>query len=574
MIEKTHHGVIAFTKACYDYSQIYPPENPSVIRQFEFLLSTCLALIERDHGFNVEINANYLMVSGQYVEPKHINKSVIDWFVGHCLERKIHEVSFSDGLTKRELESFVQLFKTDARIFVNDSVACHILIPAGVEHIQINPQHLDDSFSAARPLSEPQADPIELTADAKTENRMFEPDLFISVDSGMSLRATVDEQLQHNEVWKVADFMANMRRHFASPKPEIQRLALSRYRIVLEAVVERGLDDVIHSVFKTFPQDLESITDEACLNIHMKSFSLLLDRYLKASFYPAVVFGLYALADNATKHPESEAQELLQQRLTPELLGDLLKAKSTNSRLDRNIKVLFNDAPLAISRALVHHLSVSEDKQDRRTVLNLLAAMGSNIHHELLRQLRLTLNSDEPWYLQRNILFVLAASPPHELAPILKEIMSNNMHRRVADQAYRCLFALNEPDLVEQGSRLMDGAKTGALSTFINIISSHQNDAYAPALIDLADRHTDDRIAAQAMAAVARIGGGTALTYLTGVLNESSILAKFKSKSRRVAAAQALLNSGHKTLLAALARFASDKDEQISLIAQKAKTML
>ncbi|MCB1043691.1 MAG: hypothetical protein KDC35_12170 [Acidobacteria bacterium] len=571
MIEKTHHGVIAFTKACFDYSQIYPAENPSVIRQFQFLLSGCQSLIERDGGLTLEVNAHFLMVNGQYVEPKHLNKAVIDWFVGHCMERKIAEVSMTAGLNKRELEAFVQLFKTDPLLFNDESVASRILVPAGVEHIQINASRLDNSFNAARPLAEQKTPELPVVEPQHTSN-MFEPDLFISQDSGSTLRARVNEQLQQKEVWKVVDFMANMRKHFHSKSPDVQRLALSRYRIVLEAVVERDLDEVVHSVFKTIPQDMEVLLDDASFNLHLNSLCLLLDRYLTQRFYPGIVFGFYTLASFAAQRPNTESEDRLRERLTPELMAELFKAKNTDTRLDRNIKVLFTERPTIICRTLIHHLGESEDKQERRTVLNVLSAMGSSIHDELVSSLRSAMNNQAPWYLQRNLLFVLAASPPESMTTTLKQLLEQPMHEKVADQAHRCLFALSDPELVDQGVKLIDQASNATLSTFLHIIGNAQNSAYAESLIDLAERQSDDRMALQVMTALAKTGSGHALTYLTGILQETSLLAKFKSGSRRLSAAQALSTSGHRTLMAALTRFKNDKDARVAALAQQMQT--
>ncbi len=572
MIEKPHQGVIAFTKACFDYSQIYPADNPSVMRQFGFLHRTCESMIERDGGLNIEVNAQYLMVNGQYIEPKNLNKTVIEWFVGHCMERKISEISVSNGVSKRELESFIQLFKTDPQLFINDSVANRILVPAGVEHIQINPSRIDDSFTSARPLATAAPKPETVT---QTEiQRMFEPDLFISVDSGATLKAQVEEQLDKKEIWKVADFMANMKRHFGSTSPDVRRLALSRYRIVIESVIAHGLDEVIHSVYKAIPGDLEAFGDDESFNLHLRSFCLLLDRYLEKQLYPAIIFGFHTLAGFAQSRIQTESELMLQERLTPELLSDLFKAKNADPRLDRNIKIMFFEHPHVICRSLLHHLGVSEDKQERRTVLNILSAMGVSIHEQLLASLREAISDKSPWYLRRNLLFILAASPPAELTPIIKQLLSDSLHAKVADQTYRCLFALQDPELVGKGQQLIESApRTSTLSTFINIIASNQNAAYGETLVELANRHNDERIVSQAMAALGKMGSGPALTYLTHVIQETSLLSKFRSTSRRISAAQALLNSGHRTLIAALARQINDKDDRVAQLAKQAKKL-
>ncbi|HEX5077275.1 MAG TPA: HEAT repeat domain-containing protein [Gemmatimonadaceae bacterium] len=215
------------------------------------------------------------------------------------------------------------------------------------------------------------------------------------------------------------------------------------------------------------------------------------------------------------------------------------------------------------AEALIDLLTSSDSLTDRRAYLAALAkirdAVPTLIH----------LLGDNRWYVVRNAVDLLGEMRAAEAENALLEVVTHREERvrRSAATALARLGTLRSVQAVEKmAADAVPEVRAHAAQGLGGVKSPRAVSVLARAL----DRETDTEVQAVILAALGRQATDEAVARLTQAAEPDGRLFKRKPTALRLAAVQALVEANTPAALAALQRFADDREREVRLVAARA----
>ena len=215
------------------------------------------------------------------------------------------------------------------------------------------------------------------------------------------------------------------------------------------------------------------------------------------------------------------------------------------------------------AEALIDLLTSSDSLTDRRAYLAALAkirdAVPTLIH----------LLGDNRWYVVRNAVDLLGEMRAAEAENALLEVVTHREERvrRSAATALARLGTLRSVQAVEKmAADAVPEVRAHAAQGLGGVKSPRAVSVLARAL----DRETDTEVQAVILAALGRQATDEAVARLAQAAEPDGRLFKRKPTALRLAAVQALVEANTPAALAALQRFADDREREVRLVAARA----
>jgi len=251
-------------------------------------------------------------------------------------------------------------------------------------------------------------------------------------------------------------------------------------------------------------------------------------------------------------------------RLTkPSLIRGMAGLLPRRRELRDSLQVVFTRLGSDAAEALIDLLTSSDSLTDRRAYLAVLAkirdAVPTLIH----------LLGDNRWYVVRNAIDLLGEMRAAEAENALLDVVTHREERvrRSAATALARLGTLRSIQAVEKmATDTVSEVRVHAVQGLGTVKSPRAVSALARAL----DRETDPEVQTVILAALGRQATDEAIARLTKAAEPEGRLFKRKPTALRLSAVQALAEANTPAALAALRRFADDKEREVRQAAVRA----
>ncbi|MDJ0839267.1 MAG: HEAT repeat domain-containing protein [Acidobacteriota bacterium] len=510
----------------------------------------------------IRLEGQIFSFNGYYLEPIQNREPVVKWLYDICTARRIYEIRLSDGFSELDLKCLLGVLHETPERFHDVSVARQMMVSASITRISVNPPSLEDSFNDIETTFNEER-PIPLAAPVEKE-----PELALSEKAREDLSRGIHDLLRQKNYPRVTNILRDMHFLLANEDRDERSRAYACYRVVVDALIEKRNDQLLYSVIKSMAKELVMCNEDDLIQIHLETFGRVLNFFRDRNFKP-VVFGLTALVALKEKRPnwEDYIDKKLSLLLEPHYLEALLTAGRVDPELRPYLTSFLEKAP-SIADYLLEALYASEDKYKRKLLLDALMRPGKKVYPDILRRLRMALADGAPWYVKRNLLFILATDPPAGLAEPLLQMWDNELHPKVRQLLERCLFSMDEDDCVERGIMLLNNGNPEDVTRYLHSIEAGRVKAYAPALIKLVRGHGLLKLRIKALTALGRMDDDKARDLLHHVVDDHKMgIARWKS-SLRCTAVRALADDPANHLF--LERYREDSDQAVRTAVESA----
>jgi hypothetical protein len=215
------------------------------------------------------------------------------------------------------------------------------------------------------------------------------------------------------------------------------------------------------------------------------------------------------------------------------------------------------------AEALIELLTTADSLTDRRAYLAALVkirdAVPTLIH----------LLGDNRWYVVRNAIDLLGEMRAPEAENALLEVV-NHREERVRRSAATALARLGTARSIQAVQQMLTDAVPEVRVHAVQGLASVKAPRAVGVLARALDRETDAEVQAVILAALGRQATDEAIARLTKAAEPDGRLFKRKPAALRVAAVQALAEANTPSALAALRRFADDRDREVRHAAVRA----
>ena len=215
------------------------------------------------------------------------------------------------------------------------------------------------------------------------------------------------------------------------------------------------------------------------------------------------------------------------------------------------------------AEALIDLLTLSDSLTDRRAYLAALAkirdAVPTLIH----------LLGDNRWYVVRNAIDLLGEMRAVEAESALLEV-ATHWEERVRRSVATAFSRLGAPRSIQAVEKMATDAVSEVRVHAVQGLGAVKSPRSVRALSRALDRETDPEVQAVILAALGRQATDEAVARLTKAAEPEGRLFKRKPTALRVSAVQALAEANTPAALAALRRFADDKDREVREAAVRA----
>jgi HEAT repeat protein len=208
------------------------------------------------------------------------------------------------------------------------------------------------------------------------------------------------------------------------------------------------------------------------------------------------------------------------------------------------------------AEALIDLLTSADSLTDRRAYLLLLAKMREAV------PTLMHLLGDNRWYVVRNAIDLLGEMRATEAENALLEV-ANHREERVRRSAATALARLGTPRAIQAVQHMLTDAVPEVRVHAVQGLGSVKSPRAVPVLSRALDGEADQEVQAVILAALGRQATDEAVARLTKAAEPEGRLFKRKPTALRVSAVQALAEANTPAALAAIRRFAEDKDRDV-----------
>ena len=251
-------------------------------------------------------------------------------------------------------------------------------------------------------------------------------------------------------------------------------------------------------------------------------------------------------------------------RLTkPTLIRGMAGLLPRRRELRDSLQVVFTRLGPDAAEALIDLLTSSDSLTDRRAYLAVLAKMRDAV------PTLIHLLGDNRWYVVRNAVDLLGEMRAAEAENALLDVVTHREERvrRSAATALARLGTLRSIQAVEKmATDPVPEVRVHAIQGLGSVKSPRAVSVLARAL----DHETDQEVQAVVLAALGRQATDEAVARLTKMAEPDGRLFKRKPTAVRIAAVQALVEANTPAALAALRRFANDRERDVRVAAARA----
>jgi HEAT repeat protein len=215
------------------------------------------------------------------------------------------------------------------------------------------------------------------------------------------------------------------------------------------------------------------------------------------------------------------------------------------------------------AEALIDLLTSSDSLTDRRAYLAALVKIRDAV------PTLMHLLGDTRWYVVRNAIDLLGEMRAAEAENALLEVVSHR-EERVRRSAATALARLGTLRSVQAVEKMATDAVPEVRAHAVQGLGSVKSTRAVGVLARALDRETDPEVQAVILAALGRQATDEAVARLTKTAEPDGRLFKRKPTALRLAAVQALAEANTPAALAALRRFADDKEREVRVAAVRA----
>jgi HEAT repeat protein len=208
------------------------------------------------------------------------------------------------------------------------------------------------------------------------------------------------------------------------------------------------------------------------------------------------------------------------------------------------------------AEVLIDLLTSADSLTDRRAYLALLAKMREAV------PTLMHLLGDNRWYVVRNAIDLLGEMRALESENALLEVATHR-EERVRRSVATALARLGTPRSIQAVQHMLTDAVPEVRVHAVQGLGSVRSARAVPVLARALDAETDQEVQAVILAALGRQGTEEAVARLTKAAEPDGRLFKRKPTALRVSAVQALAEANTAEALAAIRRFAEDKDRDV-----------
>jgi len=208
------------------------------------------------------------------------------------------------------------------------------------------------------------------------------------------------------------------------------------------------------------------------------------------------------------------------------------------------------------AEALIDLLTSADSLTDRRAYLAALAKMRDAV------PTLMHLLGDNRWYVVRNAIDLLGEMRAVEAENALLEV-ANHREERVRRSVATALARLGTPRSIQALQHMLTDAVPEVRVHAVQGLGSVKSLRAVPVLSRALDGETDQEVQAVILAALGRQATDEAVARLTKAAEPEGRLFKRKPTALRVSAVQALAEANTPAALAAIRRFAEDKDREV-----------
>jgi hypothetical protein len=208
------------------------------------------------------------------------------------------------------------------------------------------------------------------------------------------------------------------------------------------------------------------------------------------------------------------------------------------------------------AEVLIDLLTSADSLTDRRAYLAALAKMRDAV------PTLMHLLGDNRWYVVRNAIDLLGEMRATEAENALLEV-ANHREERVRRSVATALARLGTPRSIQTVQHMLGDAVPEVRVHAVQGLGSVKSPRAVPVLSRALDGETDPEVQAVILAALGRQATDEAVARLTKAAEPEGRLFKRKPTALRVSAVQALAEANTPAALAAIRRFAEDKDREV-----------
>ncbi|PIE89271.1 MAG: hypothetical protein CR997_12110 [Acidobacteria bacterium] len=573
--------IIPLLRSCAELASLYPRENPTVETKLaQFIERIHQTVGERDfltirfHEKNIEIN-DHKLTNNQLQRPQSL------WLMKLALRSHFDEMTISHKINKDIIFQFGRILQDASQKRIPFQELQERMAKECANTIQIfHPADTVRASTTTGRVSQPKSglEPVQSEQEPnykgqlKPTQQVSEQRLFqLAEQDRRMLSSFILEQLKQNNQARLLQNLISMLKDMQVFDTETAWLGANSldYSIDILVQLNRGgilvkLGNEILAVLPGLPRDdiFGQAIEEIVTIMKYCRESQLLAPYLNA---------VMSFTEISKLQPESRKNKILAavfRLMDRRFTSFLLTQTPPNHPLRNQIDKLFQYHVAELAESLFSVLFFSENREERRKILNYLTQAGPTIQPLIMNQLRESVKRQSPWYVKRNLLFLFCIYPSKELGPLIEEL-ENEPHPRLQEQLLQACLRLKGPKAVEYGVKALSRKPSEQVLHALKVIAKTKNKAYDQVLIDHFSKITDEGQKTRIMEVLAVLDTAKTRRFFEEILTAKKIMTLKYSDTLRIEATKSLYQSSDKSLYKLFHSLKEDRLQMVRFWSQK-----
>ena len=576
--------IVPILKSCAELSFLYPRDNAVLSEKLESVVSRLTEIMGPDPTFSILFENGTISINSKIITNNQFKRPQAQWLLILAGKNQIGEIIFHKGANSDDLyhlgkvmhEASIKRVGCQA---LEEIVAAKCRGMVQLIHIsgvvavkkpesasEVKQESRSNDLRKSAPLNEAFKGSLKPSQEVSPQ-RLFE----LPESDKRTLIEYVQGQVQRGNFPQLLQNVTDMLRDMNSFDLEISFLGANSLKVVIEALVNLGQVEFLFKVSEEVFSVLPGIPRDDILKSTVEIQLSILRVFRMRQLLPPYLYGIRRLAV-ICKTQQNQRLELIKNAinhtLDPKITSFLLSQMEVKHPASEQIIQLFSQFNMQLSEPLFVLLFHSQKRVERKQILALLTQAGEAIMPMVIHHLKLAIKKESPWYVKRNLLFLLCRFPTNDLAPLIDEI-SKDRHVRLQEQLLQACLRLKSPKAVEFGIKEVADIEYDKLHSVLPVISQFKNRAYDQVLIQKFYHAPDESFQIKIMHVIAELDTNHTRTFFEDILSARKMVSFRYSDSLRGEAAKAMYHSEGRNLFKLLFSLKDDKVSEVRHWAQK-----
>jgi len=571
--------LVPILKSCAELVSLYPRNNPALERNLDSLVQRVAEILGEEPHFTIVFDNDTIVIRDKPITNNQFKRPQAQWMLNLASKNQIGELTFFAGVGPDDLYHLGKILHEASQKRVGwrelqetCEKECRGTLkfapPGGNPNEPIGQQEPKGQPETLQPGPKDHSfkGNLKPTQEAN-EHRLFT----LSEEDKRTLAQYVQMQLRKGNKGQLFQNLNEMIQDMNTFDQESSYLGCNSLKISIETLINVGEVEILHKLHEELYAFLPGVPRDdifsQIIEIQVQTLRYLRFRQL-LSPYLAGLEHLAQLIQFQKSERRTHLVKALNQLMDTKMTGFLLSIGTQDHPLKERSQSLFKRYCREMATPLFRLLFNSENRAERKLILAQLTQAGEAIQPLLLEHLKLAIKQNSPWYVKRNLLFLLCKFPTNELAAYIDDL-KNEKHPRLREQLMQACLRLKSPKTVEYGTRVVSEMTVESIQSLLPIISQFENKAYDQVLIQKFHETQEEALQIKLMRTLQALDTTRTRAFFQDILSAKKVMSLRYSGPLRSEAAKSLYRSAGRSIFQAFIPFKDDREPEVRHYARR-----